>query len=45
MKKDFYEVTPDSGSGNATVTVRVPASSSDARSGSVTIRGGYQKNS
>jgi hypothetical protein len=40
MKKDFYEVTPDSGSGNATVTVRVPASSSDARSGSVTISGG-----
>ena len=40
MKKDFLTVTPDSGSGNATVTVVASENIGGARSTSIKISGG-----
>lgn len=40
MKKDFLTITPDSGEGSQEVTVAVPANTGNARSSTITIRGG-----
>lgn len=40
MKKGFITVTPDSGTGNATITVSAEKNTGNARSSSITISGG-----
>lgn len=40
MKKDFITVTPDSGTGNATITVSTEQNAGDARSIQLTVSGG-----
>lgn len=40
MKKDFIVVTPDSGTGNATITIAAEQNTGDARTSQLTISGG-----
>lgn len=40
MQKDFITVTPDSGSGNRTVTVAAEENTGNSRSSSIAISGG-----
>lgn len=40
MKKDFIVVTPDSGTGNATITIAAEQNTGDARTSKLTISGG-----
>ena len=40
MKKDFITATPDTGSGNGTVSVKADENTGDSRSTFITITGG-----
>ena len=43
MQKDFLTITPDSG-GSQEVTVQAGANSGNARTSTITISGGHDKN-